>query len=591
MNIEQYYISLRKHFHFSLDGESFSVSMDELTCALSCTRRNVQLVLKKMVDKNFIQWQPGKGRGNQSQMTFLMPLNELILEKSKRLVLEGKLNEAWMLIENLQIQRTKYEFSEWLYLQLGFQQHSDEEDVLRFPFYRPVLDLDPTFVHRRTEAHIVNQIFNTLVSFDEKTRQITPELAHYWESNHERTVWRFYLRRGVRFHHGKLMSAEDIAYSFHRILNEASFDNIKSTLKTIKILGKHSLEFILHEPDVLFVHYLCSEKCSIIPSDLNEIQKSNSFTRYPIGTGPFQVGENNESVLTLIANDHYFEGRPHLDRIEMWIWPNYEENRMIRKLKEDDIYYGVFPVAKESHVQLESWEKGATYLSFNRQKTGPLQDEYLRSAIHFALNREKMIDELQIKGVPANSFFPEQSRKTYNSEANTKRARQLINDSNYRGESLQLYTYEMHSNEQNAKWIQQELRPLGIPIEIVILPIKEFTKQRVLESDLIVAGEVLGTQEDISLIEMFMYLNGFIYNHLGEEQRNLVKEFISLCKREEQMEKRIEYLNCIQESLKKDHSLLFLYHVQQTVMHNHSLQGMLLNSWGKVDYKNIWLKR
>ncbi|HYK75158.1 MAG TPA: ABC transporter substrate-binding protein, partial [Pseudoneobacillus sp.] len=426
MNIGHYYISLRKHYRPIPEGESFPIRMDEITNILECTRRNAQLVLNKMTDNHLIHWQPGLGRGNPSQLTFTQPLNDFILEKAKQLALEGKLDDAWSLIEVEQIQLVKYEFTEWLYRHLGFQKMDNEEDVLRFPFYRPVLDLDPTFVHRRTEANWVNQIFNTLVAYNEKTKQIVPELAYFWEYNEDYTVWRFFLRKGIRFHHGKPMTSEDIAFTFNRLKKESSYENITSIMQDVKILSKFSLEIILREPDVLFAHYLCSEKCSIVPSDLEEIQNGNSFARFPIGTGPFRMEVNNESVLTVTANEYYFEGRPHLDRIEMWVWPNYEENRMLRKLAEDDIYFGVFPVGEESHTQIQNWEKGCTYITFNLRKSSPLQDERLRSAIHFALDRKSMIQQLNIKGFPASSFSPELSRRTYKNETNFTKAKQLL---------------------------------------------------------------------------------------------------------------------------------------------------------------------
>ncbi|WP_442598361.1 ABC transporter substrate-binding protein [Neobacillus sp. D3-1R] len=590
MNIEQYYLTLRKHFRHIPEGESYPVRIDDITEILDCTRRNTQLVLNRMSEQNWILWQPGRGRGNPSQLTFKQPLHDFILEKAKQLALEKKLDDAWKLINEEHIQLVKFEFTEWLYRHLGFHLNN-EQDVLRFPFYRPVLDLDPTFVHRRTEAHWVKQIFNTLVTYDSKTKQIVPELAYFWESNEDYTSWRFFLRKGIRFHHGKSLTSEDIAFTFERILKESSDDNIKMILKEIKIIGRYSFELILRESNVLFIHFLCSENFSIVPSDMDEWKFGHPFARLPIGTGPFRMEENNESMLTVTANEHYFAGRPHLDRIEMWVWPNYEESRMVHQLEKDDIYFGEFPVNKDSHTHIQKWEKGCTYLTFHLGKEGPLQDEHLRSAIHLAIDRKKMLKELNISGIPATCFFPEQSRVNFANESNIEKAVKLLKNSSYNGETLFLYTYEMPTNERNAKWIQNELKKMGIQIEVVILPIKDLTQRDVfMKADLIVAGEVLGEQEDISIIEMFMNSNGVIHNHLGEKQRQFVNEHISLCKKETDLAIRMEYLNKIQQSLKNDFNLLYLYHVQQTVVHNHSLQGMMLNSWGKVDYKNIWFK-
>ncbi|MBB3110299.1 MarR-like DNA-binding transcriptional regulator SgrR of sgrS sRNA [Paenibacillus phyllosphaerae] len=65
---------------------------------------------------------------------------------------------------------------------------------------------DPAYVSRRTEAHWVEQIFNTLVTYSAVHREVRPSLAHYWEWDATRTRWEFHLRKGVRFQHGRNMT-------------------------------------------------------------------------------------------------------------------------------------------------------------------------------------------------------------------------------------------------------------------------------------------------------------------------------------------------------------------------------------------------
>jgi len=591
MNIEQHYISLRKHYGFIKDGECFSVSIDELNTILCCTKRNTQLVLNKLMEQQFIKWQPGRGRGNTSKMTFLQSLHELVLKKAKQLAMEENLEEAWNLVDQLHV--VKYDFTEWLYRHFGFHHNDEDHDILRFPFYRPVLNLDPTFVHRRTEADLVNQIFDTLVDYDEKSNRIIPQLAHFWEINEDKTIWRFYLRKGVRFHHGKLMTSKDVEYTFQRILKYSNFANLLTTIKEVNSIGKYVVEFTLFEPNVLFIHYLCLETCSILPHDLDEIQQVQSIERMPIGTGPFRIKKNSESLLALEANDYYYDGRSQIDGIEMWVWPNYDETKMIQRLEKDDIYFGNFSVSHDAHIQLDNVEKGSTYLTFNLNKKGPLQDELLRAAIHYGINRTKMIQELgNMRELPSSSFFPSDSKKHFREEFNLEQAKTLLSNSCYCGETLQLYTYEMNSNEENAKWIQKELKAIGVSCRIVILPIQQLANQAILQkADMIVAGEVLGIQPDIALIEMYSFENGFIYNHLSFQQMNKVQQVIGLCKKEENTQIRKQLLIKLEEELQKQHCFLFLYHTKQTVKHSHLLNGIMLNAWGKVDYKNVWIKK
>ncbi|MBY0122114.1 SgrR family transcriptional regulator [Bacillus sp. S/N-304-OC-R1] len=588
-NIEEYYIMLKKQYHLAQEGEWVPITIDELSTLLCCTKRNTQLVVNKMRENGLIEWVPGKGRGNKSKLRFLQPISGLALQRAKQYVKEQKMVEAFRLIDEVQI--IKYEFSEWLTQQFGFK-NNEEKDILRYPFYRPVLRLDPTFVNRRTEANLVRQIFNTLVKYDVKKGLVIPQLAHFWESSDCKTFWRFYLRKGVRFHHGREMTSADIVFTFRRIISESPFESIKYMISDLIAVSKYVVEIRLREPNSLFLLHLCLESCSILPFDLKELNQNQSFEKTPIGTGPFRVNKNDESLLILEAYDYYFEGRPHLDGIEMWVWPDYKGDSHLLKPETNDIYFMDFEMKQDSLKQMTNIEQGATYLTFNLKKAGPLQDAHLRAAIHYGLDREKLIRELgRIREIPAVCFFPSSSQP-FKNEYDLVRAKSYLAQSSYSGETIHLYTYEMKSNEENARWIANELREIGIDIQITILPITELSKHVVRgETDMVVAGEVFGDQVDLGMVEMFSLSHGYIHNHLGEEEERMVQYFLSLCKKEESSDMRMSYLIQLQQKLIEQNQILFLYHTRQTLQHSHLLNGVILNSWGKVDYQNIWIKR
>ncbi|SFA69477.1 MULTISPECIES: ABC transporter substrate-binding protein [unclassified Bacillus (in: firmicutes)] len=587
MNMDQHYITLRKHFESIKDNEEFPIKMEQLEVVLSCTRRNAQILVKRMAEEGYIVWKAGRGRGNQSTMLFIQPLDELIFEKAKRLAVDEKLTDAWKLVDHFT--GAKIEFANWLHKHLGFIESVDE-DTLRFPFYRTVPDLDPTFVHRRSEAHLVNQLFNKLVKFADG--KLTPDLAHFWESYDEDSVWRFYLRKGVKFHHGRTLTSKDVEYTFLRSMKYGHYDLMRDTIMEIKPVGKYTIDFILKESNALFADFLCSERYSIVPFELEQINLTRPFSALPIGTGPFRIKKNTDSILQLEAHDEYFGGRPWLDRIEMWVWPNYHRLEHKGQMREDDLYFGGFPAEEPSFNQIQNLEQGAVYLTFNLNKSGPTKNVYFRSAVHHALDREKIMGLGGAKEAPACSFFTDYSQKCFQSDFDRVRAKELLAMSDYKGESLHLYTYVMPSNEQNARWIKEQLGLLGINIEVTILPISELSNPVVLaRADFVVAGEVLGIQEDIDLIEMFNFRNGFIYNHLGDAEMELVQECLSLCKRESSSQVRKSHLSSLLENLTQEQKLIFLYHSKQTVQHSKSLSGIIMNGWGNVDYQNIWIKR
>ncbi|SFF05515.1 DNA-binding transcriptional regulator SgrR of sgrS sRNA, contains a MarR-type HTH domain and a solute-binding domain [Paenibacillus algorifonticola] len=599
MDVHDYYGQLRKHYIAVPKRQRFAVSMEELSELLSCTRRNTQMLLHKMTELGLVEWIPGRGRGNLSQLAFLKSYRELAFAKAQELVEKEKINEAWKLMEQFEDQAVKAEFMAWLTRQFGLRQDTEEKDVLRFPFYRPVLRLDPAYVSRRTESHWVEQIFNTLVKFTQGAFQ--PQLAHYWESNEEHTQWSFFLRKGVRFHHGKRMTARDVAFTFKRLMASSPANWQTSMIESVTITGTYSLTITLKEPNALFIHSLCTERFSIVPEHAVELGGADDFSRMPIGTGPFRLTRNDESMLIAEANELYFEGCPHLNRIEMWVWPNYESSGEW-SVPAQDSQLAYFEAQlkqqadgkREQLEQLEQLEQGSTYLAFNLAKKGTLQSLKLRQAIHYGLNRQQMIADLGgIREQASTGFLEDEMDTDYGSSYDFSYAVQLVSESGYAGEMLKLYTYEMPSNEQSAEWTRQACEKLGIRIEIGVFPIEELVAcaEHRKEADIILGGEVLGEQPDMTLIELYKSDTSFVASGLRPEDRAFVDEHISLCLREQQQEARLDILMRIQERLKQQFSLLFLHHSRQLVGHHQSLQGIALNAWGNINYKDVWVRR
>lgn len=597
MEAEWYYYKLRERHASVPEGTAFELPMDQVCEALACTRRNAQLQLASMQERGLLTWEPGRGRGNRSRLTFRASLREPMLDKARRLASAGKLAEARRLLEPLGDDALNFAFGEWLSGQFGLHRPDAGRDVLRFPFYRPVPALDPAMVMRRTEAHWVAQIFDTLCAYDPDRGGLRPALAHAWERDGQARRWRLYLRKGVRFHHGKLLTAEDAAFTFRRILRLNGEDFVLRDLQEIRVLDDYSLELRFGRPAALLMHALCLERYSVVPSDLNE----ETFARLPVGTGAFRVTGNDESMLALEAHDRYFLGRPHLDRIEMWVWTDYDGIlEHAEKLAGSQLLYLETGIGSEGEKALSRLEAGSTYAAFNLNKAGPMQDPIFREAVDAALDRQAMVEELGgVRGMPSGSFFPEGSATGDSNQhamdsdpaARSGKAEGLLRRSSYRGETLRLFTYAMPDNERNAAWIRDRCGEIGIVLEIVSIPIEQLSDPAVLaEADLVVAGEVLGEQPDLTLIEMYRMTRSFIPNLLSPSLRAENEKAMDACMSEISAERRIAQLRSWERRLSSERFLLFLFHSKHTASLDRRLGVNALNAWGKVSYKDAWVK-
>ncbi|MCM3631084.1 ABC transporter substrate-binding protein [Paenibacillus glycanilyticus] len=589
MKILDYYEKLHNRYAANADFQAFSVPIDEIAEVLDCTRRNTQLVLQRLSAELFIQWKPGRGRGNQSEIKFLVTRQELLQRKVHELIGKESIKEAWQLIASLD-EMQKHEFMRWINMQFGIQTDEDELDILRFPYYREVSLLDPATVLRSSDLNWLRQLMNKLVEYSTKEKKLLPKLAHHWESDANCKKWTFYLRKGVRFHDGHILSPHDIVHTFKRILTKSPSDWLSLVIADIYASSKHSVTFELTESIVAFPNMICTDRCYIVPKGWEGEHPS-----MPVGTGPFRIVKNNSSILVLEAHEHYFEGRPHLDRIEMWVWPNYEglptetTSEQNVQLLYNEAYLNQ-EAGNHERTTLQELEHGSNYVIFNQIKPGPLQDIRLRQAIHFGLDRWEIIGGLNGSRVmPASGFIFTEESESKQAHYNITKAKELLAASSYKGEILQLYTYDNPSNRENAAWIQIACEKLGIQVQIKVLQVEQLVDTAVMtQADMISVGEVLGEQPDITLIETYRAGNSLIRNLLPSEWKKTIDARISYCLRVPEQSGRLAVLRNLQHELKKSFCLLFLHQHMRVIGHQNSLRGITMNVWGKVDFKDVW---
>jgi ABC-type transport system substrate-binding protein len=185
---------------------------------------------------------------------------------------------------------------------------------------------------------ICEQLFDGLVKFDNHFNPM-PALAEYWTVSDGGTRITFHLRRGVRFHNGRELTAADVKYSLERLVQnrpgntyyqyftrkvvgaEAFWQGQASEVTGFRALDKATFEIIWTRPYVSGLYLLGMYYCKILPMDLLESQGKNFFQK-PIGTGPFKFAEWIRSPqldilgVELERNPTYFGKKPYLSTIQ-----------------------------------------------------------------------------------------------------------------------------------------------------------------------------------------------------------------------------------------------------------------------------------
>ncbi|CNE08961.1 ABC transporter substrate-binding protein [Yersinia mollaretii] len=166
--LEQQYLRLLN----AVGVQSLAITLQELADKLSCTKRHMRTLLVQMQQAGWLTWQAEAGRGRRSHLQLLRNTHQLLIEKAEQLLDSGGFNEAIALLgEDKQL------ITPLLRSKLGYRIHDDYQ-ALRIPYYRTMPNLYPGTPLRRSELHLVRQLFNGLTRINEESGDVTTDLAH-----------------------------------------------------------------------------------------------------------------------------------------------------------------------------------------------------------------------------------------------------------------------------------------------------------------------------------------------------------------------------------------------------------------------------
>ncbi|WNR43253.1 SgrR family transcriptional regulator [Paenibacillus roseipurpureus] len=600
MQILSHFLELRAGFEHGIEHQPQPITLEEIADRLYCSTRNAKILLKKMSEQNWLSWEPGRGRGNISKLTFLVSSEDMISKQAMSLASRGDYLGTIELIHQLgKGEALQDSFIEWLFSFFGYRALEHEErfkDALRFPVYKWLVTLDPAHTFYAFDFHLIGHIFDTLIRYNPRTKVIEPHLAHYWEVSQDGLHYTFYLRKGVLFHHGREMTANDVKYSFMRLKqlgSNATQGWMAESIESITVLNRSSINIELTHPNVLFLEQLAHMSMAIVPE---EICRDNEaiFGRMPIGTGPFRLERNDDFICKLRAFDNYFGVRPHLDQIEIWLLPSdlseslpsWDKVQVFSRHSNSQKPVGAIDKDSEWH-QIEQSIMGCSLLTFNRNKRGPQQHTNFRKAVDLVLDRERMIEELGgFREAPARSFLPmlESQSKSLTDQEEAKR---LLEEMGYQGDKLRMYVYS--NNNEDARWICRQCEAIGIPIEITIRSEADMMQLSTIEeADLIFYHICMESHYDLHIIQTLKQSNSYVRAHMNRERAEWVDAKIEGILSNPDVDARIAGLHDIVDELQAEKSFLFVLHRSQQTTYHDSIKGVTINDLGWVDFREIW---
>ena len=169
---------------------------------------------------------------------------------------------------------------------------------------------------------------------------LVPSLAESWTVSSDGLAYEFVLRKGVRFHNGEPVTAEDVKFSFDRYRGAAS-KTFKERVASVEIPDPACVRFRLKQPWPDFLTFYSSATGAgwIVPRKYVEKVGDEGFKKHPIGAGPYRFVFTPGVELVLEAVDHYWRKSPQVKRLVFRTIPDPSTRLVALKRGEIDVTY------------------------------------------------------------------------------------------------------------------------------------------------------------------------------------------------------------------------------------------------------------
>jgi peptide/nickel transport system substrate-binding protein len=446
--------------------------------------------------------------------------------------------------------------------------------------------LNPVLATDSASGQINGLIYNGLVKYD-KNIKIVGDLATGWDVAQDGMTITFHLRKNVKWHDGYPFTAEDVKFTYEKLIDptvKTPYSGDFTLIKKLTTPDPYTVMVVYKQP---FSPALESWGMGIIPKHIFEKGDfdTNPANRNPVGTGPFRFVEwKTDEKIVLEANPLYFEGKPYINRYIFRIIP--DQSVEFLELRNESI--------DESSLTPDQWKAyneffreynkfrypsfSYTYMGFNLKKE-LFSDKRVRRAIASAINKDAIINGVLLgMGKAATGPFPPDSwacnrdvrdvkYDPASALASLKALGWKTGESGYLEKDGKTFEFAIITNQGNklrslsAEIIQSQLKKIGVKMNIRIIEWSAFIHNFIDKKDFdaVILGWSVSRDPDQYSIWSSKQSGEGQYNFISYSNPE-VDRLLDAGRKSFDIEKRKSVYNRIHAILADDLPYIFLYY-------------------------------
>jgi peptide/nickel transport system substrate-binding protein len=322
--------------------------------------------------------------------------------------------------------------------------------------------------------------------------QVKPWLATSWKPNKDLTVWTFQIRRGVKFHNGKTLTADDVVASFKQYLSQKS-SQILSALPATMIepsgvvkTGPYTVQFRLKAPNNA-LPYLVSQTTyqAIIQPAAIAARPDTWVSSGMIGTGPFRLKSQNKQRAELVRFPSYWGGRPPLDGVVVTFYTDPAPMVLALRGGQLDVVVQMSPQQARAFKSNSKYTVYAPPTSHHnmfglRVDREPFRDARVRRAVALTLNRPDIINRVLLGAgalgddSPFFKGYPSTDPSIQQRKQNVELAKALLKAAGKENLKFTITTHNQFDVPDFAAAVQAAGRQAGIEIDLNVMTYDDY---------------------------------------------------------------------------------------------------------------------